>query len=582
MTARSSYTELQNITRDLVRTSLPQLPPVAGSAGDIEFAQQVDIWKRWINWEKNDPLVLKEDDPAAFKARVVYVYKQALMALRFLPEIWFEASDFCISNDLESEGNELLKQGIEANPESCLLSFKRADRLELTSESDQDSSARGAKVREPYDALLATLYDLINKAKTQENQDVSRIEENFASPNPNGQYMQNEDEDDAPVESKEQEAFKQAQIDAVRKAHSIQINILSKTISFTWIALMRSMRRIQGKGKPGESAGSRQVFAEARRRGRITSDVYIASALMEHHCYKDPAATKIFERGARLFPEDETFALEYLKHLIDINDIISEYSHLLTKVIISSGYNSDTNKSEDARVVFETTVRKLASNPETLHKAKPIFSFLHEYESRYGDLVQVISLENRMRELYPDDPTLDQFAHRFSTPTFDPVSVRLILSPSQTRPKNYQTVTIPGHLNSPRENPLSSPKRAYPDDLEYDSDRPRKFARAESPLKSAQGRRLDQQKRGLPLNGQANSSYKPQGSATPLPRDVVHLLSIIPAASSYNISRLSPEKMVDLLRRVDVPATTAQIPLPANARGLGAAQPGMNSYQGRP
>jgi cleavage stimulation factor subunit 3 len=45
---------------------------------------------------------------------------------------------------------------------------------------------------------------------------------------------------------------------------------------------------------------------------------------MEYHCYKDPAATKIFERGAKLFPEDENFALEYLKHLIDINDIISE------------------------------------------------------------------------------------------------------------------------------------------------------------------------------------------------------------------------------------------------------------------
>jgi cleavage stimulation factor subunit 3 len=87
---------------------------------------------------------------------------------------------------------------------------------------------------------------------------------------------------------------------------------------------MRAMRRIQGKGKPGELQGSRQVFADARKRGRITSDVYIASALIEYHCYKDPAATKIFERGAKLFPEDENFALEYLKHLIDINDVISK------------------------------------------------------------------------------------------------------------------------------------------------------------------------------------------------------------------------------------------------------------------
>lgn len=329
MTARSSYTELQNITRDLIRTSLSRLPPFPGSEGDVEYAQQVDIWKRWIAWEKEDPLVLKEDDPAAFKARVVYVYKQALMTLRFLPEIWFDASEFCFLNDMENEGNDLLKQGIEANPESCLLAFKRADRLEITSDSEQDSAQRAAKVREPYDTLLDALYSLITKAKARESQDVARIEESFAKLIPEGQAVPNEDDDGVSSEVKEWEATKAAQIDAVQKAHSTQINILSKTVSFAWIALMRSMRRIQGKGKPGELAGSRQIFAEARRRGRITSDVYIASALMEHHCYKDPAATKIFERGAKLFPEDADFALEYLKHLIDINDIISKLRHLL-------------------------------------------------------------------------------------------------------------------------------------------------------------------------------------------------------------------------------------------------------------
>ena len=326
VTARSSYTELQNITRDLVRTSLPSLPPVPGSEGDVEYAQQVQIWKRWIAWEKGDPLILKEEDSAAFKGRVLYVYKQALMALRFLPEIWFEAAEFCFLNDMENEGNDFLKQGMEANPESCLLAFKRADRLEVTSESEQDSSKRAAKVREPYDTLLDALYNLINKARNQEDQDVERIEQTFAKENPQSQAAVNEDEDDdVQTEVKEKETAKKTQIDAVRKAHSIQISILSKTVSFAWIALMRSMRRIQGKGKPGEIAGSRQVFAEARTRGRITSDVYVASALMEHHCYKDPAALRIFERGAKLFPEDENFALEYLKHLIDINDIISRF-----------------------------------------------------------------------------------------------------------------------------------------------------------------------------------------------------------------------------------------------------------------
>lgn len=324
MTARSSYTELHNITRDLVRTSLPVMPPMPGAEGDIEFAAQVEIWKRWLAWEKEDPLVLKEDDLAAFKTRVIYFYKQALMALRFLPEIWFDAAEFCFLNDMDNDGTDFLKQGIEANPESCLLAFKRADRLEVISEADQDSAKRAAKVREPYDKVLDELYELINKARNRETQDVTRIEEAFTS-----QAVEvrpgNEDEPDPEV--KEREAAKTAQIDAVRKAHSVHITILSKTLSFAWISLMRSMRRIQGKGKPGELAGSRQIFAEARKRGRVTSDVYIASALMEYHCYKDPAATKIFERGAKLFPEDENFALEYLKHLLDINDVISKSHH---------------------------------------------------------------------------------------------------------------------------------------------------------------------------------------------------------------------------------------------------------------
>ncbi|KKK19556.1 hypothetical protein AOCH_005078, partial [Aspergillus ochraceoroseus] len=554
MTARSSFTELQNITRDLVRTTLPRLPPVPGSEGDVEFMQQVEIWKRWIKWEKGDPLVLKEEDLAAFKSRVIYVYKQALMALRFLPEIWFEAAEFCFLNDMETEGNDFLKNGIDANPESCLLAFKRADRLEITSESEQDPIKRGAKVREPYDRLLDALYDLIAKARTRENQDVARLEETFAKFNPEKQQTRNDDDDDNQSESKARESVKNAQIEAVRNAHAIQIGILSKTISFSWIGLMRAMRRIQGKGKPGEMPGSRQIFADARKKGRITSDVYIASALIEYHCYKDPAATKIFERGAKLFPDDENFALEYLKHLIDINDVIN------------------------ARAVFEMTVRKLASNPENVQKTKPIFAFLHEYESRYGDLIQVINLENRMRELFPDDPTLEQFSHRFAAPSFDPTAIRPIISPSQTRPKSaYPQEQIISRHGTPTSryqeaSVTNSPKRPL-EDFDDDITRPRKFVRAESPLKTAQRRQIDQQKRTQPMTGtQTGSQYRSQGSAAPLPRDIVYLLSIIPPASTYTAGRFSPEKMVDLIRRIDMPTSISQIPLPQSARGLGTGQ----------
>lgn len=575
MTARSCFTELQNITRDLDRTTLPRLPPIAGSDGDVEFVRQVDIWRRWIEWEKGDPLVLKDEDPSAYKNRVVYVYKQALMALRFVPEVWYDAAEFCFQNGLESEGNDFLKQGIDANPESCLLAFKLADRTEISTESEQDPKRRGSKVREVYDRLLDALYELMAKARAREAQDVARIEENYAQ---SQTIAPDEDDEERASEAKAKEAAKKSQIEAIRQAHSIQINMLSKTISFAWIALMRAMRRIQGKGKPGELAGFRQVFADARKRGRITSDVYIASALMEYHCYKDPAATKIFERGAKLFPDDENFALEYLKHLIDINDVTSEY--IFQRLFAAFFF---TNQSVDARAVFEMTVRRLASNPENVHKAKPIFMFMHEYESRYGDLTQVINLESRMRELFPDDPALSHFSHRYSTPSFDPTAVRPIISPTQARPKSTAAVE---QQASAQGTPIryldtsltQSPKRPFPTDDFDDPNRPRKFVRAESPLKTVAARRPDQQKRLQPSNGSSGQYSRPP-SSEPLPRDIINLLSIIPPASTYNATRFSPEKLVDLIRRIDIPSSISQIrpPVPT-MHGFGT---GSQPYSGK-
>ncbi|PGH18115.1 hypothetical protein AJ79_00743 [Helicocarpus griseus UAMH5409] len=590
MTARSSFTELQNITRELVRASLPRLPPAPGCEGEEDFNKQVQIWKRWIKWEKDDPLVLKDEDSGAgYKARVLYVYRQALMALRFLPDIWFDAAEFCFQNAMETEGNDFLKQGIDANPESCLLAFRLADKLEVSTETEQDSRKRGAKVREPYDRLLDALYELITKAKTQEAKDIAFVEEAFASQADNTQQQQvtvrnnDDDEDEGDDATKAREAAKNSQIDALKKKHAEAVGTLSKTISFAWIALMRSMRRIQGKGKPGEMAGSRQIFADARKRGRITSDVYIASALLEHYCYKDPAATKIFERGAKLFPEDENFTLEYLKHLIDINDI--------------------TN----ARAVFETSVRRLASNPANTPKAKPIFAFMHEHESRYGDMVQILNLEARMRELFHDDPaTLKQFPHRFSAPTFDPTAFQPILSPSQTKPKLSITAGAvdepPTRQDSPSARYMGaattdSPKRPFAlDDFDDDSsNRPRKFIRAESPLKGAAGRRLHQQKQQVQQGmnggvgagagpGPAGTSYSGAGGQAnkppipvPLPREIMFLLSIIPNVSTYDATKFSPEKMVNLLRQIDVPTSAAQLRPPAPVQQGG----GRGQYMGK-
>ncbi len=569
---------------------MPILPPALGFDGDIEYMDQLDIWKRWIKWEKDDPLVLKQEDIAAYRARIVFVYRQALMAMRFWPELWFDAADFCFLNDLADVGNEFLTQGIAANPESCLLAFKRADRIELTTaneEGDESAKRRGAAVRECYDKVLDALYDLISKAKDREAQDIARIETNFAmiaQQNAIGAQGDENDEDLNDEESESREKRKAAQIEGVKNVNSVQVRLLTRTISYVWIALMRAIRRIQGKGKVGDPiGGSRQIFTDARKRGRITSDVYVASALIEFHCYEPEATKKIFERGLKLFPEDEGFALEYIRHLIANNDHTSRAP--LSLSLFPLVYYYSANIALDARVVFETVVSKLGQKPDTVARAKPLYAFFHDFESRYGELSQIIKLEKRMSDLFPEDQRLTLFSRRFVQQMFDPTAIRPIISPAtQARPKALPSVEAPVSQETPpnRFVQSNSPKRPLPlEESDNEGGRPRKLARGESPLKGAAGRRLDQQKRNrqpyeIP---QFENQPLPQGPPAPfLPRDVLFLLGIIPKADTYHATKFKAEEMVRLIRETHIPSSVTQLPRPSVAMGV---QP-MQGMHGNP
>jgi cleavage stimulation factor subunit 3 len=353
MQARTANNVLEGFTRGINRTTMPKLPPVQGFDGYDEYMQQIKLWKHWIQWEKDDPLVLKDVDRAQYNKRVLYLYKQALMALRFWPELWYEAAEWCFENSLEEDGEKFLAQGIDANPESCLLAFKQAHQIELKGDyEDGDAGAikKGAAVRAPFDKVLAELYELTNKTKKREEQFLARAKEAFAAQQAADEAARatlaadsdDDEDDDIEVKNerrrKEKEEAHQAQLKSISAGFAAQTQTLKKTLTYAWIALMRAMRRIQGKGRPdppaGQPAGFRGIFAESRKKGKLLSDAYVASALIEHHCYQDPAATKIFERGLKLFPDDEHFALEYIKHLIKINDLTSKKPHTPVYVLL--------------------------------------------------------------------------------------------------------------------------------------------------------------------------------------------------------------------------------------------------------
>lgn len=328
MSAKSANIALDNITRHLRRTNLPRLPPAPGFDGDQEFRDQVELWKKWIAWEKEDPLVLKTDEPKTYNQRVLYVYKQALMALRFWPEIWVDAAEWCFQNDIRENdkelGTELLLEGIRANRESVLLALKHADHIEVNYPGKEVDKAEFAQaVRKPYDDVLETLYEMGDKVKEREKLEVSTLRQAAAQDLVQASIERNEDDDDE-EDSKPKRSPMEERILAIQRGYAAETQLLSRTISYVWIALARAMRRIQGKGNQSEG-GLRKVFTDARQKGRLTSDVYVAVALLESVVYKDPVGAKIFERGARLFPNDEMFMIEYLKYLHSKDDTTSRF-----------------------------------------------------------------------------------------------------------------------------------------------------------------------------------------------------------------------------------------------------------------
>jgi cleavage stimulation factor subunit 3 len=583
MTARTARTQLDQQINGLDRKSLPILPPLYGCYGEDAFATQVEKWRAWVEWEKRDELVLKDEDIDAFRKRILFVYRQATIFLRFYPEIWFQASAWCFeqgTEEMEKLGEEFLTNGIEACPESVLLTLKKADRMEIGLEpgSTDEIAVRNGELLDPiYEGLLKALYALHKKLVERMNKSVGEVREYFASlPSEDDEALNSQedrdDDDDSQIEKPLSRTQKmEEQIKSIRTAALEQQDTLKRTISYVWVAKLRAFRRIQGQGQPGKAKkGFRGVFAEARPRGQLTSEVYIANALMEWRCYQDRSADKIFERGLKLFPIDEIFALEYIKHLISNND--------------------DTN----ARAVFETTMTKIAntstiSEQQKKEKSRPLLGYMHSVESNYGDLDKIHKIERRLREMFPSEPDFTRFASRFALPSFDALAVQLVISPTQARPKigvgvpESGVVPVPS-IEEPGRSPpgpsrlelgphgpyVASPKRGLEDS---DNETPaRKFMRAESPLKGAAGRRIQSQSQaGGPAppgssggGGFVTKTYVPGqagppggGSQAPphpaaLPWEIHGLLNKLPNARYYTQHLFDPAKMLNLLNSTNL------------------------------
>eukprot|EP00126_Sphaerothecum_destruens_P015061 Sdes_comp8966_c0_seq1m384 len=92
MNARTVFRERKAHTEDIVYHYLPV--PLSNS---VEERQQIKFWKKYISWEASNPSKLEKND---LINRVVFAYKQSLLNLRYIPEIWIQYSRYLIENEM--------------------------------------------------------------------------------------------------------------------------------------------------------------------------------------------------------------------------------------------------------------------------------------------------------------------------------------------------------------------------------------------------------------------------------------------------------------------------------------------------
>jgi len=97
----------------------------------------------------------------------------------------------------------------------------------------------------------------------------------------------------------------------------------------------------------------RNAFKQVRKDRWTPWEVYEAAALMEYHCTKAATvATRIFEKGLEIFPDEIDFVLRYLGFLISINDETSWVPHLLLAL-------ANTNPHPRCQSVIRRCYRKV-------------------------------------------------------------------------------------------------------------------------------------------------------------------------------------------------------------------------------
>ncbi|KAI9103161.1 hypothetical protein DFS34DRAFT_354924 [Phlyctochytrium arcticum] len=539
MTARTVLRELKNMLEPIEKAQKTWMAkPPSWNAKELPI---LAAWKRLIAWECGNPLHL--DDKSAWIARVMFAYRSALLMLRHYPEIHYDAANFLKENGRVDEAVSMLRTGVEIIPTSLLLNFALAE-LEESRKKDFK------ELQSIFDNLVSALDKKIEEINTRYDAERDKMMKSLST----SEDGTNADDWDGERREKEREKTKERQKEVestVEERRRKELGSSKQALSLVWIVYMRTAGRSQNV------KALRSVFSRARKSAHCTYHVWVAGALLEHYRNKDTAiAGRMFEVGLKSFtqsedPESADFIIHYLDFLMHLND--------------------DNN----TRALFE---RALSSLPP--ERAKPIWQKYFSYEMLYGDLANVLKIDARRKEAYPDEPknslnTVADVASRWKFLDIDYIAeVDLGLSAQ----RNLGVKDISTTANKKR--PGKAEAHSNTDDHEgsrkihsLESSHPERYPRPDMSKWISYKPEAAAPPLGgppFPLAGSPLPGGSPRvphaavGPAHMVPEAIAQLLSILPAAATYNGPILPVNDVLEVFRQIPIPVARApnMVPYP--------------------
>ncbi|EJD42466.1 Suf-domain-containing protein [Auricularia subglabra TFB-10046 SS5] len=365
MRLRLSALNQQTSSFSPARFNLPQ--PLTYTSQE---RQLLNGWKTYLLWEEGNPLEMEDKDKAQLQTRIQLMYRQAVVKMRFSPEIWYMAHSWTSRTGKQDDAVVLLKQGMHANPMSYLLTFAYAE--------VQEQLKNYEEVNATYTKFIDALHAELEEMDAEHQKELAAAA--AAEPNNNNASFSAPFDPNAPPPGLSVNSPSAATISSQASQHELMIADRRQELGIVWIQYMRFARRAEGL-KP-----ARTVFSKARKDKKwVTWEVFEAAALMEYHCTKaTDVATRIFQNGLNLFSGEIEFVDHYLAFLISIND------------------------ESNARALFERAVPTFPGP-----KGKILWDRWGRYEYQYGDLEAALKFDKRLGDAFKEVPPIKRFADRY-------------------------------------------------------------------------------------------------------------------------------------------------------------------------